>query len=442
LAIAREAVAALTGKQAAPLERMTLAQGARDAVAAYQAHRQEITELSSALQKANAAIRVTKEQAAAGNPSAIAADLSRLMAVKARHSAGIAALCDIYLAEKAAKTATEQQRDQARATLDHYRTAVFAGYETAVNQYLQRFNAGFRLSSVTYAQTRGGPTCTYNVVINNTAVAVGAAAPPGEPSFRNTLSSGDRNTLALAFFFASLDQDPALGNKIVVIDDPISSLDDHRSLTTVQETRRLADRAGQVVVLSHNKPFLCRIWEGTDATMRAALQVARDGAGSTMRFWNVDQDCVTEHDRRHAMLRDYLAGGAPNNREVARAIRPLLEAFLRVACPENFPPGTLLGPFRNLCSQRVGTPQQILDVQATQELRDLIEYANRFHHDTNPAWETETINPMVNSGGSYGKRSASRNHSIGQRKAAESIPFVVAAMLLLIAEALLRRLTF
>jgi hypothetical protein len=64
---AREAVsAALTGKQAAPLERMTLAQGARDAVAAYEAHRQGIAKLSSALRRANAAIRVTKEQAAAG----------------------------------------------------------------------------------------------------------------------------------------------------------------------------------------------------------------------------------------------------------------------------------------------------------------------------------------------------------------------------------------
>ena len=77
---------------------------------------------------------------------------------------------------------------------------------------------------------------------------------------------------------------------------------------------------------------------------------------------------------------------------VAKAIRPLLEAFLRVACPEYFPPERLLGPFRDLCSQRVGTPQQILDAQATQELRDLIEYANRFHHETNAAWETEQIN--------------------------------------------------
>jgi hypothetical protein len=92
------------------------------------------------------------------------------------------------------------------------------------------------------------------------------------------------------------------------------------------------------------------------------------------------------------MLREYLTNGRPNNREVARSIRPLLEAFLRVACPEHFPPGTLLGPFQNLSTQRVETTQQILDASATQELRDLVEYSNRFHHETNPAWETEAIN--------------------------------------------------
>ena len=132
---AREAVAAaLTGKQAAPLERMTLAQGARDAVAAYEGRRQRIAQLSAALQQANAAILVIKEQVAVGNPAAIAADLSRLKAVKARHSAGIAALCNDYLTERAAKTATEQQRDQARAALDQHRTAVFPGYQTAVKR--------------------------------------------------------------------------------------------------------------------------------------------------------------------------------------------------------------------------------------------------------------------------------------------------------------------
>jgi hypothetical protein len=91
-------------------------------------------------------------------------------------------------------------------------------------------------------------------------------------------------------------------------------------------------------------------------------------------------------------LRQYLNGAAPNNRHVAQGIRPMIEAFFRVAYPEHFPPGRLLGTFRNHCEQRVGTLQEILDEDDTRELRALVEYANRFHHDTNPAWETERIN--------------------------------------------------
>ena len=391
---AREVVVAvLTAKQVAPLERMALSKEARAAITVYEAHGQTIATLNAELEQANGAIRVIKEQAAAANPAAILADLSRLRAVKARRTPTIATLCDDYLAEKAAKVRTEEQRDRARGDLEQYRTTVFPGYETAVNLYLQRFVAGFRLGSVTSVNTRGGSACTYNVVINNAVVPVAGGTPsPGEPSFRNTLSSGDRNTLALAFFFASLDQNAGLASMIVVIDDPISSLDEHRALTTVQEIRRLVDRTAQVIVLSHNKPFLCRIWEGADQTTGAALEVARDGVGSTLRRWDVNRDSITEHDRRHALLREYLVRSTPNDREVARALRPTLEAFCRVAYPEHFPPGALLGPFRNLCRQRIGTPQQILDARDTQELADLLEYANRFHHDTNPAWETEAIN--------------------------------------------------
>jgi wobble nucleotide-excising tRNase len=391
---AREAVnAALTAKQAAPLDRQALDQHARDAIAAYDALRQGIADLSDALIAANDAIRVVQEQAAGANPNTIARDLARLKATKARHTLEITSLCAGYLAEKEAKARTEGERAEAKSALDEYRTSAFPASQTAINVYLRRFNAGFRLDSVTSTSTRGGPACTYNVVINDTPVSVGGGTPSeGEPSFRNTLSSGDRNTLALAFFFASLDQDPNVGNAVVVIDDPISSLDDHRSLTTVQEVRRLSERAGQVIVLSHDKRFLCRIWNGSDATGRLALEIARDGAGSTLRPWNVDQDSVTEHDRRHVRLREYVTSGDGDRREVARAIRPHLEAFLRVARPEHFPPGTLLGPFLGLCRQRFGQDGEILDAARTQELGELVEYANRFHHDTNPAWETEAIN--------------------------------------------------
>jgi wobble nucleotide-excising tRNase len=391
---AREAIAAqLTAKQGSPLERMDLSAETKALVATYEAQRKRVSGLNQRLQQANQAIGVVKERAATADSTGLAVGLARLTATKARYTAGTTALCADYIREREAKAATEVSRDRAKAELEKHKATAFPGYQTAINLYLQRFNAGFRLDRISAAHTRGGPTCTYNVVINNTPVPVaGGEATPGEPSFRNTLSAGDRNALALAFFFASLDQDPGLAKKVVVIDDPISSLDEHRALTTVQEIRRLSERVAQVVILSHNKPFLCRLWEGTDCDMRAALEVVRDGLGSTIRTWDVSHDLVTEHDRRHARLQDYLAHGAGDGREVARSIRPHLEAFLRVAYPGHFSPGTLLGPFLNACRQGLGTPTAILDDVDIQELRELVEYANRFHHDTNLAWETEAIN--------------------------------------------------
>jgi len=305
----------------------------------------------------------------------------------------MAALCTEYLNEKTAKATTEQQREDAKRALGRHRSTIFPAYQSAINDYLQRFYAGFQLGSVAARDTGTGPTCNYNVVINNTSVRVaGGTQAPGEPSFRNTLSSGDRNTLALAFFFASLDQDPDLDSKIVVIDDPITSLDDHRSLTTVQEVRALTTRAQQVIVLSHDKRFLCRIWENANKRTRSALAVARDGNGSTMAHWNVNDDCLTEYDRQHERLRNYARANTGNSRQVAQDIRHVLEGFLRRACPEHFLPGEVLGDFRRKIRNRQPSDPEILPVAVVAELDSISEYANKFHHDTNPGWETEAIN--------------------------------------------------
>jgi wobble nucleotide-excising tRNase len=384
---------ALQRKQNVPLERIVFSAEDMIRIRAYDQHRQTIRALNEKLQRANDGIAIVKERTAASNRQALASDLARLRAIKVRHTPAIDALCADYLADKAAKARADQEREAAREALDIYRRQVFPNYETAINLYLQRFNAGFRLGHVTSVNTRGGPSCTYNVVINNSPIAVGGRqAEPGTPSFRNSLSAGDRSTLALAFFFASLDQDPGLADKVVVIDDPITSLDEHRSLATVHEMRRLSQRARQLIVLSHDKGFLCNIWQGTDTTLRAALEVVRDGDGSTIQPWDVHRDCITEHDRRHALLREYTKAAGANGPEVAESIRPVLESFLRVAYPEQFPPGTLLGSFCGLCEQRVSDQRQILRQPDIDELRALTEYANRFHHDTNAAWLTARIN--------------------------------------------------
>ena len=354
-------------------------------------HRADVAALSDALLEANHKLALVKGQVQVADVAALTTDVATLKATQARYGAAIALQCDDYLAEKQAKVATEAARNTARAALDNYRQNIFPLYQDAINAYLQRFGAGFRLHDMASVNTRGGSSVNYTVLINQNQVPLSAN---GAPSFRSALSSGDRNTLALAFFFASLDQHPQLADCIVVIDDPMTSLDEHRSLVTVQEICHLAGRVRQVIVLSHFKPFLMKVWQDAPRNhSRASMRITRVGTASEMVAWDVNADSITEHDRRYARVLAYLQAADPAiERQVAADLRPMLEAFVRVAYPHEFPPGTLLGPFHNSCQQRLNTPQQLLDQADTQELRAILDYANLFHHDTNPTWQTEIIN--------------------------------------------------
>jgi wobble nucleotide-excising tRNase len=393
-AAAREALlGVLEAKRNAPLDRLALPANLKETVSVFNELERKVVTVNENVRTAAQEIALVKERASAGDRAALVSDIARLKAIRIRFTADVVSASDAYIAEKADKATTEKARDDARAALDSYRRTVFPAYETAINLYLQRFNAGFRVGSVTSTNTRSGSSCTYNVVINSEPVPIGGPEQAGNPSFRNTLSAGDRSTLALAFFFASLDQDPNLRERLVIMDDPITSLDEHRQLNTVQEVRRIAGRAKQVVVLSHDKAFACGVWEGAKRDARGALEVVRSGDASIIQGWDVTRELTTVHDRRHELFSKFLeAAGSVDGRDVAIALRPHLEAFLRVAYPAQFPPGTLLGPFLNLCEQRLGTPEQLLDVADTSELGNIIEYANKFHHDTNPAWASESIN--------------------------------------------------
>lgn len=380
----------LRAKAAAPLDRIALSPEVRQAVMDYRARIAEVAYLSERLGAVNAQLDVVKEQAQADDLAALTDDLTKLKAQKARFDPVVVPHCDAYTAEKTAKAATETLRTQARAALDQYREQIFPAYEIAINEYLRRFAASFRLGEVQSVNNRSGSSASYCVVINQQNVNVTSDVGP---SFRNTLSAGDRNTLALAFFFASLDQDPDLANKIVVIDDPMTSLDEHRTLRTREEIMALRARVRQVIVLSHSKPFLCNLWEQADRNVSTALRINRAAVGSEITVWDVRNDSISEHDKRHELVRGYLQAADPDKeRQVAAALRPILEAFMRVAYPEYFPPGTLLGPFLGLCDQREGRNNEILSARDIAELRALLGYANLFHHDTNPAWQTAAIN--------------------------------------------------
>ena len=388
-------LAKLQAKQGSPLEEMELGERATDAFAKYTAHQAHVENVNQEISAANDAVKVLKETTETADTDDLETQLARLRATKGRYSPKGTALSTAYLATRQRKLASDEAREVARTALQDYRDQVFPALQVNVNGYLPRFNAGFRVDRVTASNRRGGSYCTYDVVINDSPVAVGNTnSNIGELSFRNTLSAGDRNTLALALFFSSLDQSQNLADTIVVVDDPVSSLDDHRTAATIQCIGDLKDEAGQVIVLSHNKPFLCDVWRRSGYADCTTLEIVRGASGSTIRSWDPSSDTFTLHDQRHRLLQNYVQNPVSTHspREVAQSIRPHLEYYFRVACPGECPPGTRIGQFVDRCRQSLSGSAPILEANVYRELSNIVDYSNQFHHDTNQDYLTTTIN--------------------------------------------------
>ena len=124
----------------------------------------------------------------------------------------------------------------------------------------------------------------------------------------------------------------------------------------------------------------------------AALIVARTNNGSSIDLWEIESEKLGRHDKRHALLKQFAAGNGGDPLKVAQSIRPHLEHYLRAACPDHFRDGEMLREFRNRArtARQNGVPI-ISDAKFT-ELDQLVEYSNDYHHDTNPAADTTTIN--------------------------------------------------
>ena len=179
--------------------------------------------------------------------------------------------------------------------------------------------------------TGGRPSCVYRLVINGHEVQVGAnTAPAGSHTFKTTLSAGDRNTLALAFFLAALDQDPGRSTRVVVLDDPMSSLDKHRRMATIQEIRTLLPTVAQVIVMSHDEYFIFEVYnrvaprESQRVIDTTALCVGRANNVSIIYEWKIECEKMGRHDKRHALLSQYENSGVGDALKVAQSIRPHL----------------------------------------------------------------------------------------------------------------------
>ena len=384
----------ISAKIRSPLEPISLDEASQSTLAKLEQLRGKIATYNHQVVAFNSEIEKVKKNSTGGNLPSLQLELAELELNKTRHSAAVNAICQDYETALADKSRIETEKEQVKKQLDIYTEKVMAQYQDGINKLLERFSAGFRLGGVKHQYLGGIPSSTFSININGVNIDLGdAKTPRGVPCFRSTMRSGDRNTLALAFFLVQLNQRTDLADLTVVFDDPFTSLDRFRQHCTRDQIRTLEKKVKQVIVFSHEPSFLKLVSDGFDSANLRLLALVRAGVESTdIREWNMKVELALGMDQDIAKLSAYYHGDAEDLRGVIRCIRPVMEHYIRSVYPGHFAEGLWLGNmiegFRDAAS---GHP--LCDGQATlSEVEALNDYTKRYHHDDNtPVASSEPI---------------------------------------------------
>lgn len=387
----REAAQTLLDRKAAtPLEAVPPDDRFTEVLGNFEALRTALEAYNVAVAAANAAITARKRQVQAANVRDIENDLSRFKAIKARHTPEAVALVDSDARLQGEKATLEARKATARLALDAHTQQVITQYGQRINYYLERINASFRISTPTHTYRGGTPSTSYQIIINNSLVDLGDHQTPlNRPSFKNTLSGGDRTTLALAFFFAQLEQDANRAQATVVFDDPFGSMDAFRRSHTVNQIYRCGANCLQVVVLSHDPGFLHLLWDRVVPGERKSLTLARIGEdNTTIAEWDIERAVQARYRADIDTLDRFFADGEGEPRDVVQKIRPVLEAYCRNLYPTQFDEQIMMGGIITSIRNAGGahTLASIVD-----DFDEINVYCRRYHHGDNPNAATEPL---------------------------------------------------
>ena len=237
-------------------------------------------------------------------------ELKTLQAAKRLHEDNTTSVIKKLAGHEAIKKRITKEKADERKQLNDHGRAITETLGKTINSYLRRLNAGFRIDYREPNYRGKEPAASYQILINDVPVPPRSKSENlAEASFRNTLSAGDKSTLALALFLAKLNADPALGETIVVLDDPFTSLDNFRRQFTAIEIRRLCGQAAQTIVLSHEKNFLRMLWDKIDQHTIKCIAIQTGAPGmTTIAPYDIESETRPRHITERMKIEEFVEG--------------------------------------------------------------------------------------------------------------------------------------
>lgn len=375
-------------KLASPLETPPASTTFDVALEAWERTTASLAITNASIADANVLIETVKTSSASSTLVAAKSALAHLETVEKRHKPAIEVLVAKYWLQVAAKKDATESKEAKKAELDAYDTSVFGGYECDINKLLEIFNAPFKL--VKCGKTYQGklPQSAYCLQFDGHDVDVAASAKNNVPTFNTTLSAGDKNTFSLAFFLAQIKRDPDISKKVVVFDDPFTSLDDFRREMTAKAIFRVGENAAQIIVFSHDKYFLDAMYKKIlNAADKIALQVAISGGNASIEDWPLEREVREGYLQEHMALCDYAQGLSGDAASMRTRMRPLLEQYIRYRFPNQIQDGHWLGDMLGVI--RADATHPLTGIYSA--LEDINDYTKTFHHDPSSSYNDQEV---------------------------------------------------
>lgn len=316
-------------------------------------------------------------------------EVERLHLTRLRYSPRSIDLFDrVREAEKRLKDAEKDKRD-ARNDLNAVMRGTLSQFKDTINEHLTSFNAEFQIAEISHNYRGSTPRVEYQIRLRGESIELNG----GRPTFATALSEGDKKTMGFAFFAASTLADPNLHEKIVVIDDPMSSLDASRREHTAKVMEQISSRAQQVILMAHDGHFLRstrnRLMRN-DPSLHISEVSLRMSVGNYSDIDSLDLDalCQSDYLRNYKLVSGVVSGDINEPERVASgaiALRMLLEGYLHRKYPEVIPTGVTLGKAITAIEEAAGTDSPCAAMSArVNDLREMNDYASQFHHETQP----------------------------------------------------------
>ena len=341
----------------------------------------EIKRLNSVMDNHVKKIKALKESVDGSILPRLEKELKILKASKRRHEDDALAVINELEKLNNNRERIAREKYNEKIKLANYARVITETLGKRINSYLARLNAGFKIDYREPNYQGKEPAASYQILINDVPVAPRSTSENlAQASFRNTLSAGDKSTLALALFLAKLNADPALGETIVVLDDPFTSLDNFRRQVSANEIRKLCGQAAQTIVLSHDKNFLRLLWDKIKISNRMIKCIAiQTGAPNmaTIAPYDIELETQRRHITERTEIEEFIEGESHKESYIRTRLRTVCENFYRRGDPALFDNDANLDEIiRILESAPADHPYK----SVVEDLRSINEYSRSEHH--------------------------------------------------------------